>query len=105
MDVSYLHTHMGVPELDLSTIVTAPTPDLVKAILGAIISKVQELEQEKYQLGIELESAVRGSESRCEQFKLTTDNALKEVDDLRQKLQSEGKMPFQLSISSHPFCD
>ncbi|KAK4219839.1 nucleo protein TPR [Rhypophila decipiens] len=89
VDVSYLATHMGVPELNLSTIVTAPTPDLVKAVLAAIITKVQDLEQEKFQLGVELESAIRSSEARCEQFKLTSDKALKEVDELRQKLQNE----------------
>ncbi|KAK3316294.1 hypothetical protein B0H66DRAFT_290306 [Apodospora peruviana] len=89
VDLSYLHSHVGVPELSLSNVVTAPTPDLVKTILGAIISKVRELEQEKFQLGVELESAIRSSESRCEQFKVTTDKALQEVDDLRQKLQNE----------------
>lgn len=90
VDVSYLHTHIGVPELDLSTVVTAPTPDLVKSVLGAIILKIQEIEQDKFQLGVELQSAIHTSAEKCEQYKLTTDKALKEVDELRQKLQNEG---------------
>ncbi|KAK4166351.1 nucleo protein TPR [Cladorrhinum sp. PSN259] len=89
VDLAYLSTHAGVPEPDLDNVVTAPTPDLVKAVLGAILAKLRDLEQEKFQLEIELEGAIRGSESRCEQFKATADKALKEVKDVRQKLQNE----------------
>ena len=92
--MSYLTTHVGLPELSLNTAVTAPTPEIVKELLVAIIAKVQELEQDKFQLGIELEGAIRGSESRCEQFKATSEKAQKEVDDLRQKLQDEGKSSY-----------
>lgn len=91
VDLGYLSTHAGVPELDLDTVVTVPTADLVKSVLGAIVNKLGELEQEKFQLGVELEGAIRGAESRCGQFKATTDKALKEVEVLRQKLQHEGK--------------
>lgn len=91
VDLSYLSSHAGVLEPDLEAVVTAPTPDLVKSILGAILAKLRDLEQEKFQLEIELEGAIRGSESRCEQFKATADKALKEVDEVRQKLQNEGE--------------
>ena len=94
VDYSYLCTHAGVPQSDLDTVVTAPTVDLVKSVLDVIVSKFQELEQDKFQLGVELEGAIRGAESRCEQFKSTTDKALKEVEELRQKLQGEGKNQF-----------
>lgn len=93
VDLSYLSTHAGVPEPDLNTAVTAPTADLVKSVLGAILAKLRDLEQDKFQLGVELEGAIRGAESRCEQFKATADNALKEVEELRQKLQNEGMAP------------
>lgn len=93
VDLSYLSTHAGVPEPDLNTAVTAPTADLVKSVLGAILAKLRDLEQDKFQLGVELEGAIRGAESRCEQFKATADNALKEVEELRQKLQNEGMTP------------
>lgn len=91
VDVGYLSTQVGVPEPDLNSALTAPTPDLVKTIFEAVIAKIRALEEDKFQLGIELEGAIRSSESRCEQFKATTDKALKEVDELRQKLQDEGK--------------
>ncbi|KAK3998370.1 nucleo protein TPR [Cladorrhinum sp. PSN332] len=89
VDLAYLSTHAGVPEPDLDNVVAAPTPDLVRAVLGAVLAKFRDLEQEKFQLEIELEGAIRGSESRCEQFKATADKALKEVEDVRQKLQNE----------------
>ncbi|KAK4190830.1 nucleo protein TPR [Podospora australis] len=89
VDLSYLSTQAGVPELDLSSAVTSPTAELVKSVLEAIVIKFRDLEQEKVQLEIELEGAIRGSESRCEQFKATADKALKEVEEIRQKLQSE----------------
>ncbi|KAK4643541.1 Protein mlp1 [Podospora bellae-mahoneyi] len=89
VDLGYLTANAGIPELDLNTVVTAPTPELVTSILQAVLTKLRDLEQEKFQLEIELEGAIRGSESRCEQFKATSEKALKEVEELRQKLQSE----------------
>jgi nucleoprotein TPR len=91
VDLAYLSAHGGVPEADLNTVLSAPTVDLVASVLAAIVVKLRELEQDKFQLGVELEGAFRGAESRCEQFKATTDKALKEVEELRQKLQTEGK--------------
>ncbi len=90
VDLSYLSTHAGVPEPDLDAVVTAPTADLVASVLAAIVAKLRDLEQDKFQLGVELEAAFRGAESRCEQLRATSDKALKEVEELRQKLQSEG---------------
>lgn len=94
VDISYLAEHAGVPAPDLDTAVTAPTPEIVASVFGAIIRKLRDLEQDKFQLGVELEGAFRGAESRCEQFKATSDNALKQVEELRQKLQNEGMSLF-----------
>ena len=106
VDVAYLSTQVGVPDSDLNSALTAPTPDLVKIVFNAIITKIRALEEDKFQLGIELEGAIRSSESRCEQFKATTDKALKEVDELRQKLQDEGKIisSFYPKPSPAPYC-
>lgn len=93
VDLSYLTTQAGVPEPDLNAVVTAPTPELVRSVLEAVLAKLRDLEQEKFQVDIELESAIRSSESRCEQFKETAEKALKDVEELRQKLQSEGGRP------------
>lgn len=91
VDFSYLTAQAGVPEPDLNTALTAPTAELVRSVLETVVTKLRDLEQEKFQVDIELEGAIRSSESRCEQFKETADKALKEVEELRQKLQSEGE--------------
>ena len=91
VDFAYLSTHVGVPEANVQAAVTAPTADLVKTIFEAILARLRDVEQEKFQLEIELEGAIRSSESRCEQFKATADKALKDVEGVRQKLQDEGK--------------
>jgi nucleoprotein TPR len=104
VDLAYLSTHAGVPELDLDAVVTAPTVDLVSSVLGAIVTKLRDLEQEKFQLGVELEAAYRGAESRCEQFKATSDKALKEVEEVRQKLQNEGMFALQQLLLNRVRC-
>lgn len=94
VDFAYLSTHLGVPETTLSTVAIQPTADLVAAILQAVAAKAQEFETlyaEKLQVDIELENAVRSSEARCQSFKATADKALKDVEELRKKLQTEGE--------------
>ena len=95
VDVGSLSAHLGVPEETLHSIITTPTVDLVKAVLQAVAQKAQEyntLYSEKLNLDIELETAVRNSESRTEQFKTTTDKALRDVEEVRQKLKDEGEL-------------
>jgi len=92
VDLGYLSAQANISQVDLETVVSAPTADLVKSVLAAVLSKIRELEQDKFHLNVELEGAIRGAESRCEQFKATSDKALKEVEELRQKLQSEGRL-------------
>lgn len=100
VDIVYLSTQAGVPEPDLQQLVAAPTIDLVTSVLNAIVLKLRDLEQDKLHLNVELEAAYRGAESKCEQFKSTADKALKEVEELRQKLQAEGLFFFQLMLLS-----
>lgn len=95
VDVPYLATHLGVSQDSLTTVATAPTADLVQAILEAVATKAHEydtLYSEKLQVDIELENVVRSSEARCQTFKVTADNALKEVEEARRKLQAEGRL-------------
>lgn len=96
VDFAYLSTHLGVPETTLTTVASQPTPDLVTAVLQAVVAKAHEFDAlytEKLQIDIELENAVRSSEARCQTFKATADKALKDVEEVRKKLQSEGEPP------------
>lgn len=101
VDLGYLSTHLGVSENTLSTVATSPTVDLVTAVLRAVIAKAHDsdnLYSEKLQVDIELENAVRSSEAKCQSFKATADKALKDVEDIRRKLQNEGESDHRLGI-------
>ncbi|KJR85280.1 nucleoprotein TPR [Sporothrix schenckii 1099-18] len=92
VDVGYLSTHLGVPETNLTSAVTAPTPDLVQAILEAVVTKAHEFDAlyaAKLNVDIELESVVRSSEARSGSFKSAAEASRKDADDLRRKLQDE----------------
>jgi nucleoprotein TPR len=93
VDVGYLSTHLGVPEETLTSVTVDPTVDLVKAVLQAVAKKAQEFEQlyaDKLNVDIELEAAIHSTEARTQQLKATTDKALREVEEVRQKLKDEG---------------
>ena len=93
LDVSFVAKHLSLPEPTIASATDAPTTELVRQILDAIAVKAIEFEtiaQQKSNLEIELEGVVRGAESRCEQFKSTTEKALSELEEIRQKLQTEG---------------
>jgi nucleoprotein TPR len=95
VDVGYLSTHLAVPEDTLVGVTTNPTVELVKAVLQAVAAKAQEFETlyaEKINVDIELEAAVHSSEARTQQSKSTADKALKDVEELRQKLKDEGEL-------------
>lgn len=104
MDVGYLAGHLGLDEPALTNLTTEPTPDLVVAVLQAVITKAREFETlyaEKLQTDIELENAVRSSESRSHASKSTVDKALKDLEEARQKLKEEGKSkPCQRTTST-----
>ncbi|KAK2029783.1 hypothetical protein LX32DRAFT_347604 [Colletotrichum zoysiae] len=95
VDVAYVAGHLGVPESTLSTATTDPTPELVASLLAAVIAKAREYDElyaQKLQVDIELESAHHSAESRCQSFKATADKALKDVEEVRQKLKEEGAL-------------
>lgn len=94
VDVGYLAGHLGIDEPVLTTLTTEPTVDLIAILLQAVANKAHEFETlyaDKLQVDIELENAVRSAESRSQASRSTADQALKEVEEARQKVQQEGK--------------
>ncbi|TGJ79498.1 hypothetical protein E0Z10_g9260 [Xylaria hypoxylon] len=92
VDVGYLATHLGMPETNISNAISDPTADLVNAILAAVTTKVHEFDtlfSQKLQLEVELESSVRGAEAQRDASNETAKKALKDVEELRQKLNEE----------------
>ncbi|KAJ8129667.1 hypothetical protein O1611_g3964 [Lasiodiplodia mahajangana] len=92
VDVGYLATHLGMPESNLSVAVSDPTTDLVNAILAAVATKAHEFDtlfSQKLQLEVELETSVRSAEAQRDASNETAKKALKDVEDIRQKLNQE----------------
>ena len=93
IDPQHLSSYCALPKETITTLLDAPTADLVRSLLLAVTHKAREHEEirsENLRLSVELENAVRTGESKARVLKSSVDKGLKEVDGLRQKLQSEG---------------
>lgn len=92
VDVGYIAGHLGLDEPVVQSLATEPTLDLVTALLQAVATKAHEFDElyaAKLQIDIELENAVRGAESRSQASRESTEKALKDLEEARQKLKEE----------------
>lgn len=93
LDVGQLSTFCSVPEASITTLLDKPTAELVRSLLENVAARAQEfngLKAEKLRVDVELESAVRGGDSKTRALKASVDRAQKQSSDLKQKLQLEG---------------
>lgn len=93
VDVAYIAGHLGLDQPVVASLTTQPTVELVTTLLQAVAAKAHEFETlyaEKLQTDIELENAVRSSETKSQTFKGTAEKALKDVEEARQRLKEEG---------------
>ena len=93
-DTSYLASYCSIPQPTIESLVHNPTVDLVQTFLQAVFTKAQEhdrLKAERLRLDVELENAVRQAELQARTLKTNADRALQEADELRKKLNEEGK--------------
>ena len=94
LDVAQLSSFCSLPQQSIDTLLDAPTAGLVLTLLENISVKAHEhneLASEKLKLGVELENAVRGGETKSRVLKGSIDKGLKEATGLREKLQAEGR--------------
>lgn len=99
LDIRQLSSYFALPQTTITTILDAPTAELVQTLLTRISAKAREHDEvasEKLKLEVELENAVRTGETKNRVLKNSVDKGLKEISDLRQKLQVEGKSAFKL---------
>ncbi|KAM0331379.1 hypothetical protein ACHAQA_003052 [Verticillium albo-atrum] len=92
VDTGRIAGHLGLAEAAVQNITTDPTPELVASFLQALVAKADEFDEiynAKLMLDVELESAHRNAEERCRNAKATADKALKDVEEIRQKLHEE----------------
>jgi len=94
LDVDYLSAYLSVPQQTLTSIVDAPTAQLVRSVLDAVILRAKEhdeLAADKLRVDIELENAVRSSETRTEGLRLGLEKSQHTVEEVRNKLKEEGE--------------
>ncbi|KFY43678.1 hypothetical protein V494_01852 [Pseudogymnoascus sp. VKM F-4513 (FW-928)] len=92
VDIGFLSGYLNLPQPSLTEALDSPTSELVNAVLLAVSTKArehQELEADKHQVDTELEAAILGSETRTKDLQQTADKALKEANELREKLAAE----------------
>ena len=95
LDLAHLSSFCSLPQQSFLTLLDNPTVELVRGLLQSIELKAQEYDEttsEKLKLGVELENAVRGGETKNRVLKSTIDKGLKDAADLRKKLAEEGRL-------------
>ena len=93
VDAGYIAQAYSLPEPTITSLLDAPTAEHVRLLLEKIEEKAREFEEaqaEKLRTDVELETAVRSGNARAKQLKVSVDNGLKEVEELRRKLAAEG---------------
>lgn len=93
VDVPYLSRFLSIPQPSLTASLEAPTVDLVASVLQAVAIKAREFDElkaDKVRQEVELENAVRSGESRTRSLKASVEKGLKEVSELRAKLNEQG---------------
>jgi len=93
VDVDYLSAYLSVPQQTLTSVIDSPTSELVRSVLKAITAKAREhdeLAADKIRVDIELENAVRSSETRIDGLRASVEKAQKTVEEVRTKLKEEG---------------
>ncbi|TVY71461.1 Protein MLP1-like protein [Lachnellula suecica] len=92
LDIGYLSGYLSLPQQTLKSALDAPTAELVRSVLDAVTTKAREhdeLSADKLRVDIELENAVRSSETRIEGLKASVEKAQKTVEEVRIKLTEE----------------
>ena len=93
IDIRAVATFSSIPETTISTLLDNPTVELVRALLHNISAKAHEYDQlksQKVRLEVELETAVRTSESKVKALKASVEKGLAEITRLRIELQNSG---------------
>ena len=93
VELPYLSSHYSIPESTLNTLTQSPTVELVNRLLEAVTKKAHEsdeLKSDKLRLEVELENAVRSSDSKIKVLKNSVETGHAEVAESRKKLHESG---------------
>jgi nucleoprotein TPR len=94
IDTAFLASTYVLPEATFINLINAPSQDLVLVLLQQLVVAASEFEaakSEKLRTDVQLETAVRGTESRVKQIKDSFDKSLKELESLKRQLNDSGR--------------
>ncbi|KAL8841652.1 MAG: hypothetical protein Q9170_000866 [Blastenia crenularia] len=105
LDLARLSSFCAVPPTSLTTLLDAPTSDLVRQLLQSLSSRSHEHEQlkaDKLKLSVELENAIRSAEFKSRVLKNSVDKGLKDAAELRQRLEEteQSRVAIQSDLES-----
>ena len=103
VDTAYLASYSAFPKADIDILLDQPSPDLIRSFLESITKKAadhERSESECLRLGVELENALHGRETKARSQKANTEKAVKESNELRTKLAKEGWSTLSCFFSS-----
>lgn len=101
IELPYISSHYSIPESTLTTLTQAPTVDLVNQLLESITKKARDyddLKSDKLRVEVELENAVRSSDSKTKVLKNSVEKGHTEVEELRKKQHELGKYLLPVTI-------
>lgn len=101
IELPYISSHYSIPESTLTTLTQAPTVDLVNQLLESITKKARDyddLKSDKLRVEVELENAVRSSDSKTKVLKNSVERGNAEVEELRKKQHELGKYLLPVAI-------
>lgn len=104
VDLRTVSSFTGISEPYLSSLISAPTVELVKSLLQSIELKARDYEQiktQKVRLEVELETSVRTNESKVKALKKAVEKGLAESSTLRVELQNSGVLLFKFWSHLH----
>lgn len=104
IDTAYIAAAYSLREPSLRTLLDAPTAELVQELLAKIEAKAREFDEvkaEKLRSDVELENAVRTGDARARALKASVDKNLKEVEEVRKKLNEEGTCGSSRTTAGH----
>lgn len=100
VDTAVISSSFQFEEPKLQTLLDAPTAELVKEFLTGLTLKAQEFDDakaDKLRADVELENTVRSNETRVKGLKSSVTKGLKEVEELRRTLSTQGEsIPFYI---------
>jgi nucleoprotein TPR len=90
VDIGFVAGHLGLAEDGLQALAANLNVVILLQAVAAKAREFDELAATKLRVDIELENALVGTENRIQASKETADKALKDLEELRQKLAAEG---------------